>query len=228
MKRMRLMVLAAALLMVMLYACTQGEQATSSSEETKTVGESTTKTESRTDNTSLSNLTESKNGRTVVFKSIDDIPPIVLEGNPIQFMVAGVLSGYNEGIAFRQAIVKSWDQLLSLYEENVYYRNEQSEKIYLFKEVKDKYDKDFFSENALILLYSPVNSTSFRHRFDSVVKKDGRIYVGVLQWIPGAGDNSVGITAAMSNWSFIVEVKKSDVIGIKNIEIIIRNKTHIK
>ena len=46
-------------------------------------------------------------------------------------------------------------------------------------------------------------------------------------WLPGEGDEPVLELSMAEWWIFAIEVKKSDVIGINDIEIITERKTHI-
>ena len=202
-------------------ASSKVNSAAASSQKVTSKAESKAQSSSKNDNSS--------EGVSSIFKSINDVPLMVLEGESVPFTVAGSLEfPPDDSIKFRQAIVKSWEQLLSLYEETIYQPYGKKEKIFLLQNTKDKYSKDFFNDSALILLNDPLNSSSFHRRFDALAKKDGKIYAGILQWIPGEGDNPIGIKGDTSGWSLIAEVKKSDVLNIENLEIVIKNKKYIK
>lgn len=160
------------------------------------------------------------------YKNIDEVPPIVIEGDPVPFTVSGDTQGYDFDVKFSRAIIKSREELLSLYEENGF-----ESSLYgfsLFKNAKAKYDSDYFNENALILLYSRVGSSSKQHRFDCLVKKDKKLYAGILEWIPGEKNNgTVSSNTDISAVCYVIEVKKSDIQGINDIEVNIEYNPYI-
>lgn len=159
------------------------------------------------------------------FWNIDEVPPMVMEGDPVPFTVSSNKEGYLYGVKFSQAIVRSREELLSLCEENF----EGSEfNFSLFKNAKAKYGNDYFDENALVLLYAKVGSSSKQHRFDCLVKKDGKLYAGILEWIPGAKEgDAVIMNMDINALCCVIEVKKSDVQGINDIEVNIERKYNI-
>lgn len=199
---------------------TSSSSSTTSKESVSSVKQENTSSSTATSSSTTSNETSSKHnsiGGSNTYKNIDEVPPIVLEGEPVPFTVSGETVPYDFNLKFSQGIVRSREELLSLYEEHDF--ESPFKKINLFVTAKNKYGDDYFNENALILLYSRVGSSSKKHRFDCLVKKDAKLYAGILEWIPGAKDGTVSVTQDISAVCYVIEVKKSDIGGINDIEL---------
>ena len=71
---------------------------------------------------------------------------------------------------------------------------------------EEKYNEEFFKENALIILTKSFGSGSYRMSVDSLVKKGNELCFYLIDLFPKSG---VGTTDTLIIWNFI-EVKKSD------------------
>ncbi len=154
-----------------------------------------------------------------VYKSIDEVPKIVLDGDPVPYKVLGGTDyNYEYNIKFDR-IVRTREELLAFCEEYNFESYEHS--LSLFKDVKNKYDDDYFKENALILHYSRGGSASYKYRFDCLVKKDNKLHIGLLKWIAGKKEASGGVSAVTitSGLGYVIEVNKIDIQGIDEIEV---------
>ena len=165
-----------------------------------------------------------------VYKSIDEVPKIALEGDPVPFTASGGKDRYEDNIKFSR-IVRTREELLAFYEEydlenykyaigDGYGSETYKYTFSSFINAKNKYDDEYFKENALILLYSDASSSSYNYRFDCIVKKDEKLYVGLLRWVRSSNSDYASTNCECSAFSYIVEVKKSDIQDIEDIEIV--------
>ena len=84
-----------------------------------------------------------------------------------------------------------------------------------------KYNKDFFKENAVIVLFLTYGSGSIRQRFDSLVKNGNELCIGMTTIQPEVG------TCDMAYWRITLEVKKSDISGVDKINCFNQNESKV-
>ena len=83
-----------------------------------------------------------------------------------------------------------------------------------FGKTLDRYDEEFFEENALVYLYRWYNSSSFMWTPDSLEFSDGILHVLCNYNVP---DNNSELQMALSNNNLFYEVSKADIEGLKGI-----------
>lgn len=83
-----------------------------------------------------------------------------------------------------------------------------------FGKTLDRYDEEFFEENALVYLYRWYNSSSFMWTPDSLEFSDGILHVLCNYNVP---DNNSELQMAFSNNNLFYEVSKADIEGLKGI-----------
>lgn len=83
-----------------------------------------------------------------------------------------------------------------------------------FGKALDRYDEEFFEENALVYLYRWYNSSSFMWTPDSLEFSDGILHVLCNYNVP---DNNSELQMAFSNNNLFYEVSKADIEGLKGI-----------
>lgn len=80
---------------------------------------------------------------------------------------------------------------------------------------QEKYNEEFFKDNALILLYRSTGSGSDRFRVDNIAVKDGILYIDDC-YVTNKGTSS---TCDLANYLLYVTVNKSDIENIDKIYI---------
>lgn len=83
-----------------------------------------------------------------------------------------------------------------------------------FGKTLDRYDEEFFEENALVYLYRWYNSSLFMWTPDSLEFSDGILHVLCNYNVP---DNNSELQMAFSNNNLFYEVSKADIEGLKGI-----------
>ena len=127
---------------------------------------------------------------------------------------------YDEALTYPDtAVITTKDGLNAYYEankENFYL--ERVEKVYSdttigFLDEADKYDEEFFEENALILVVLENGSGSIRQKVTSVKTSDSSTWVRIKNIVPEI------CTDDMANWHLFITVPKAELLS-ENIEVV--------
>ena len=79
-------------------------------------------------------------------------------------------------------------------------------------ELSNKYNDEYFEDNALIIMLHRTSSSK-KFRVDSVVMSDGQMGVNYTMLLPESGV----VNADLADSRVYIEISKSDIIGLKNI-----------
>lgn len=79
--------------------------------------------------------------------------------------------------------------------------------------VLKKFDDDFYSESALLVVYLTESSGSIRHRVGSITAEDGRLAVSIV-----ASSPSNPITDDMAGWLIVIPYAKVNLEGVTSYE----------
>ena len=112
-------------------------------------------------------------------------------------------------------IVYSIEELDPICDERyytIYYGDGSEEKVYYLKEATEKYNEAYFSDKALVLYLFANGHGANSMRIKALHKENETLFISIHDTLRG---NAAG---AITYWTFILEVKKSDVIGITNIK----------
>ena len=161
-----------------------------------------------------SNKTNSSEGVSSTLKNIDEVPPIVLDGEPVDFKNSLKVNLRSLSYSYRMehpVIFRTQQNILDTYEAMFENANE-SEKKYKDEDIinlKAAYPETFFEDNALVFFVSWYGSGGYSNRIDAVVKKDNSLLVGMTHFAPDGPAVSVVVP-----WRIILEVKQADIVGI--------------
>ncbi len=166
--------------------------------------------------TSSNNVSSSTNSTssdrvTSSYKTIDEMPPVVLEGEAIPFTAKMVKQEMGRHIDLDQLLINSYNELISLGKIDTE----------LQTLLKEKYNEEFFKEKSLILKVFNDGSSGFSHRIDAVARKNQVLYLGATTHRPQT-------SAAVLCWSaFTIEVQRKDIASVSEIKLIQNSNNEI-
>ena len=106
-------------------------------------------------------------------------------------------------------VLQSVDELNAYYKSNKenfnleHRNNPASDSTIGFLDACDKYDDEFFKDNALVFIVVQEGSGSNRHNVDNVkIGSDGKLYISICTIVPETG------TCDMTEWHIIIEIEK--------------------
>ncbi len=109
------------------------------------------------------------------------------------------------------AVIKSQEELNAYYKSNKdtfnleRRSNPSSDSTIGFLDACDKYNQDYFKDNALVLIAIEEGSGSIRHNVDNIyVDTKGKFYADITTQTPEVG------TCDMAQWHIIIEIKKQN------------------
>ena len=119
-------------------------------------------------------------------------------------------------------IVNSLEELEQLCEERYYkiYRDnghsltDYDEKHYYLRSITSKYGEAYFKDNALLLYLFTENEGGKFTRIDGLSKKEKMLFLNIADFI------SQEESDMMTHWSFVIELKKTDIYDVSDIKII--------
>ena len=195
---------------------TSGEGSTTKSGEKQTTTSQTTKSSVKTHQTTGDKITKRTTTSTkekpvsLDIKSITYVPEM-MAGTNVTFKVSThVELGGGAQWKAHVVIIRSYAELKKLYEED------QSPN----KDIKDSYrytkayNESFFKDNALIGLMIQTPSIAQDHKVDQLVKKDGRLCVGMSTRVQPA---DAYWPAAMGDFRTLITVKQADIRDVTDI-----------
>ncbi|MGI6608494.1 MAG: hypothetical protein ACOX1F_05915 [Erysipelotrichaceae bacterium] len=112
--------------------------------------------------------------------------------------------GYHEDVKYPLVkIIRSAEELNKYYQENKdkYNLNDKSDSSMGFLNVIDKYDEDYFKNQALIIILLEENSGSNRHSVKNITSEDGMLVINIERTVPEIG------TCDMAQWHILIEIK---------------------
>ena len=109
-----------------------------------------------------------------------------------------------EQLTFSTNLVETAEQLQQI--QNLFATNGQFDNLFTEKDKLEKYNKDFFKDNLIIMLFVYRSSGSLKHTINSVTKNGNELCVSIGANVLDV--NHGGFTGDMALWCTIIEIKR--------------------
>lgn len=132
----------------------------------------------------------------------------VIKGEPIKFGVTTVNAHCSDSKWLKSiAIIRSYDELKAIYEQEVQYFTNQDHYIYF-------YDQRSFENKVIIMLLIHRGGSEGTYEIDKVTQKDGRMYIHMKN---AEVPDSVYVGTEIANFRSFITISKEDMASVTDI-----------